>query len=59
MGFIREPMEIDFTVVSKIWTADEEKEFSELIRKQKEKLGKQQIPLLKKQHIDYVQYQRN
>ena len=59
MGLIKEPVAIDFTVVSKIWTVDEEKEFSELIRKQKEKLGKQQNPLLQKQRIDYAQYQRD
>ena len=57
MGLIKEPIEIDFTVVSKIWTADEEKEFSELIRKQKEKLGRQQIPLLQDQRINYGKYQ--
>ena len=37
MGFIREPIEIDFTLISKIWTAEEEKEFSELIKWQKTK----------------------
>jgi hypothetical protein len=37
MGFIREPIEIDFTLVSKTWTAEEEKEFSELIKRQKSK----------------------
>ena len=31
MGFIREPIEVDFTLISKTWTAEEEKEFSELI----------------------------
>jgi hypothetical protein len=35
MGFIREPIEIDFTLISKVWTAEEEKEFSELIKRQK------------------------
>ena len=41
MGFIREPIEIDFTLLSKSWTAEEEKEFSELIQRQK---SKQQRP---------------
>jgi hypothetical protein len=35
MGFIREPIEIDFTLISKTWTAEEEKEFGELIKRQK------------------------
>jgi len=35
MEFIREPIEVDFTLISKIWTAEEEKEFSELIIRQK------------------------
>ena len=35
MGLIKEPVEIDFTLLSKTWTAEEEKEFSELIRKQR------------------------
>ena len=36
MGLIREPIEIDFTLVSKTWTAEEEKEFSELIKRKKD-----------------------
>ena len=35
MGFIREPIEVDFTLMSKTWTVEEEKEFSELIKRQK------------------------
>jgi len=35
MGLIKEPEEIDFTFMSKTWTAEEEKEFSELIRAQR------------------------
>jgi hypothetical protein len=35
MGFIREPIEGDFTFMSKTWTTEEEKEFSELIMRQK------------------------
>ena len=42
MGLIKEPAEIDFTVVSKVWTAKEEKEFSQLIKKQKEERSKLQ-----------------
>ena len=35
MGLIKEPIEVDFTVLSKAWTTEEEREFSELIREQK------------------------
>jgi len=35
MGLIREPLDVDFNMISKVWTDIEEKEFSELIRKQK------------------------
>jgi hypothetical protein len=35
MGLIKEPAEVDFTTISNIWAAKEEKEFSELIKKQK------------------------
>ena len=34
---LREPAEIDFMLISKTWTAEEEKEFSELILQQKNK----------------------
>jgi len=43
MGLIKEPVEINFTVESKVWTAEEEKEFSELIRKQKAMRNKRQL----------------
>ena len=43
MGLIREPLEIDFTLISKAWTAEDEKEFSELIKKQKNKKQLQTI----------------
>ena len=36
MGLIREPVEVDFTLVSKTWTVEEEKEFSELIKRKKD-----------------------
>jgi len=47
MGLIREPIEIDFTLISKIWTAEEEKEFSELIKWQKTKYQRYTINELK------------
>ena len=48
MGLIKEPAEIDFTVLSKVWTVEEEKEFSELIRKQKTERSKQRVRLPKR-----------
>jgi hypothetical protein len=45
MGLIKEPAEVDFTTISIVWTAEEEKEFSELIKKQKEVRGKKQVRL--------------
>jgi len=48
MGLIKEPAEIDFTLLSKIWTVEEEKEFSELIRTQKEEHSKQRVRLPKR-----------
>jgi hypothetical protein len=42
MGLIKEPVEVDFTTISKVWSAEEEKEFSELIKKQKEVQSKKQ-----------------
>jgi hypothetical protein len=45
MGLIKEPVNVDFTVISKAWTAEEEKEFSELIKKQKEAYNKKRMPL--------------
>jgi hypothetical protein len=44
MGLIREPLGVDFTVISKAWTAEEEKEFSELIKEQKEAYSKKRMP---------------
>jgi hypothetical protein len=43
MGLIKEPVEVDFTIISKVWTAEEEKEFSEFIRKQKKAHEKKQM----------------
>lgn len=42
MGIIIEPKEVDFYVIDKPWTDDEKREFSELIKKEKEKLQKRQ-----------------
>ncbi|MDR3247004.1 MAG: hypothetical protein LBT50_11325 [Prevotellaceae bacterium] len=48
MGLIKEPAKVDFTTISIAWTAEEEKEFSELIKKQKETHGKKQVRLPRK-----------
>jgi len=40
MGLIIEPKEIDFYVIDKPWNDDEKRKFSDLIRKQKDKLQK-------------------
>jgi hypothetical protein len=37
MGLIREPKNVDFTVIDNPWTDEERKEFSELIRDEKAK----------------------
>lgn len=39
MGLIREPKNVDFTVIDNPWTEEERKEFSELIKKEKAKHG--------------------
>ena len=36
MGLIREPKNVDFTVLDKPWTKEELKEFSAFIKKRKE-----------------------
>ncbi|MCL1934163.1 MAG: hypothetical protein FWF53_10190 [Candidatus Azobacteroides sp.] len=54
MGLIKEPREIDFTVLSKVWTEEEEKEFSELIKKQKEERSKQKVHLPRKYPVKHV-----
>jgi hypothetical protein len=43
MGLIKEPAGVDFTTISRTWTAKEEKEFSKLIREQKEMRKKKQM----------------
>ena len=45
MGLIREPIGVDFTVISKVWTVEEEREFSELIKRQKEMRAKKHLKL--------------
>ena len=40
MGLIIEPKEVDFYVIDKSWSEEEKHEFSELIKRQKEKLCK-------------------
>ena len=51
MGLIKEPANVDFTVISKTWTAEEEKEFSELIKKQKDAHSKKHVHLPASSHI--------
>jgi len=43
MGLIKEPIEVDFTVLSKAWTTEEEREFSELIKEQKKMHNQKQV----------------
>jgi len=40
MGLIREPKNVDFTVIDKPWTDEERKEFSAYIKMRKEQLKK-------------------
>ncbi len=40
MGLIREPKNVDFTVLDKPWTDAERKEFSALIKRRKEQSRK-------------------
>ncbi|HEY5393314.1 MAG TPA: hypothetical protein VIJ57_14420 [Hanamia sp.] len=42
MGLIREPKNIDFTVLDKPWTDEERKEFSAFIKLRKEQRKKRQ-----------------
>jgi hypothetical protein len=43
MGLIREPKNVDFTVLDKPWTDEERKEFSTFIKSQKEQRKKRSI----------------
>ena len=56
MGFIREPIEIDFTLISKTWTIEEEKEFSALIKLQKNNQQRQTKNILnvEREHFEPV-----
>lgn len=49
MGLIREPKNIDFHVIDRPWTDEEKKDFSELIKKQKERFQKTKRLLTQKQ----------
>ncbi len=40
MGMIKEPKNVDFTVIDNPWTEEERKEFSEIIKKGKAKQPK-------------------
>jgi hypothetical protein len=53
MGLIKEPKNVDFTVIDNPWTDDERKEFSEIIRKEKSKNRTQLLSskTTKKKHI--------
>ncbi len=42
MGLIREPKNVDFTVLDKPWTEEERKEFSAFIKLRKEQQKKRQ-----------------
>ena len=42
MGLIREPKNVDFTVLDKTWTEEERKEFSAFIKLRKEQQKKRQ-----------------
>ncbi|MEI6091640.1 MAG: hypothetical protein WCR42_14385 [bacterium] len=43
MGLIKEPREIDFFVIDKPWSETELKEFSDLIKKQKNQIQKGKV----------------
>ncbi len=48
MGLIREPENIDLAVIDKPWTDEEKKDFSELIKRQKESYRKSRQRIVKK-----------
>ncbi len=51
MGLIKEPREIDFTIQSTPWTAEELKDFRAMMQKQKaERTKRQQNTRLKRQY---------
>jgi hypothetical protein len=43
MGLIREPRNVDFYVIDKVWSDKELKEFSEFIKKQKSQNQKKKL----------------
>ena len=45
MGLIKEPKEVDFYVIDKLWTDKERKEFSEFIKMRKAQVKKKAKPL--------------
>ena len=52
MGLIREPKNVDFTVLDKPWTDEERKEFSvfiKLLKEQKKNKGRLQRHLVKEE----------
>jgi len=53
MGLIREPKNVDFTVIDNPWTEEERNEFSELIKKEKAEHGTKILSTktLDKKHI--------
>jgi len=54
MGFIKEPIEVDFTLMSKTWTVEEEKELSELIKRQKSERQQKRIDKLNMENKRHV-----
>lgn len=50
MGLIREPKNVDFTVLDKPWTEEELKEFSAFIKLRKEQQKKRQSRIQKGTH---------
>ncbi len=48
MGLIREPKNVDFYVIDKTWTEEEQKEFSTFIKQRKEQMKKRSSQKQKK-----------
>lgn len=48
MGLIREPKNVDFIIKSKPWTAEELRQFREIMKKQRERQVKLKLRLTKK-----------
>ena len=45
MGLIKEPKNVDFTVIDKQWTENERKEFSAFIKLRKEQRKRKQVQI--------------